>query len=273
MVLKGKFMQNTLLSVNSIKKVYLTYASTEPFLGELEDGKEVIVKYLNNNEGNLVLINEFLSYCIASSLEVNIPDFGICYLPDSVRIDCDFFIQNENIGPAFYCCYIKNAVPLISNAFQISNIDNFVNTLILDHIIYNKDRHSGNYIYAPKGLLYAIDHSHVFKNQCIWDQYTFIQGMKNSDYKDTDILDFNKNTYDILFEKAKLQKSSFNKIISLVKTNLTSTYIHSIFNNLPKEWLVNIPVADLEKLEEYINYRISHIDDIVNLICEERGLL
>ena len=268
-------MWNDLPKVSSINKLYSEYAATEPFFACLDNGQEVVVKYINNCEGNLVLINEYISYCIAKAMCVPTPDFGICLLDSSVNVACDFNLTTANYGPAFYTVFVKKTMPLLASGFISlpKNIESFINILLFDHIIYNKDRHPGNFLYSQDGELFAIDHSHVFKNQCIWDRFAFSQGMTNNDYLDKEILEFNQETYSILFEKLRLKRDSFNNISNLVKTNLTEEYIRSIFEKLPSCWTNDIPTEDLTHLEKYINYRISHIDDIVNMICEERGII
>lgn len=67
----------------------------------------------------------------------------------------------------------------------ISNKETYEEIILFDQLIYNKDRNKGNlFISTGKGakLLYAIDHTHVFKNATIWDSICFRQGISDNDY-------------------------------------------------------------------------------------------
>lgn len=92
----------------------------------------------------------------------------------------------------------------------VSNTDSYEKILLFDHLIYNKDRNKGNLlIYFGKGdkLLYIIDHTHVFKNQTIWDQNCLRQGMIENDFKDLEIL--NENRYEFFLLARKLLMSHY----------------------------------------------------------------
>lgn len=267
-------MSNKFPRVSSINHTYAEYASTNPFQASLDNQEEAVVKYLNNNEGNLSLINEYVSYSIAQKLDVRIPKFGICQFDITAKNNTNLFFAKNNFGPAFYTAFIKKAIPVMSwHSGFIKNQDNFLKTLVLDHIIYNKDRHSGNYLVSPSGILFAIDHSHVFKNQCIWNKYTFIQGMNNNDFLDKNILEENKDTYDYFFNSLVITKNDFNIIRARVKQELTPVFIKKVLKEIPAIWKEGIPDEDIAALEKYINYRIEHIDDIIDLICKERGIV
>lgn len=58
--------------------------TTMPVRCRLSNGLNVIVKYMNNPYGQMVLVNEFVGNCVADVLGVTIPEFGICNLSENV---------------------------------------------------------------------------------------------------------------------------------------------------------------------------------------------
>ena len=58
--------------------------TTMPVRCRLSNGLNVIVKYMNNPYGQMVLVNEFVGSCVADILGVTIPAFGICNLSEKV---------------------------------------------------------------------------------------------------------------------------------------------------------------------------------------------
>lgn len=168
---------------------------------------------------------------------------------------------------------ISKAVPFSdSKISKINNKEQFIKLIIFDHLIYNKDRHQGNILISISKQIemFPIDHSHVFKNQAIWDKNTFIQGMNNSDYLDNDILNNNKSTYDALLGHVNFSKETTVPFIEQIKSKLTKTKINDIIYSTPKSWLQSVDLQDLEYLEKYIIYRVEHIDQIIDMIIEER---
>lgn len=265
-----------MLIVKQIIKCYSENTATSPFFCILSNGDYAILKYPNNPEGNLILINEFISYKLAEILELDTPDFGICELTHECSIPSNINISDSNYGLCFYSKFINKAVPFSpSIILSVKNKEQFKKLIIFDHLIYNKDRHKGNILITiSKDIkMLAIDHSHVFKNQSIWDKNTFIQGMKNSDYLDTDILEYNEYTYKSLFEIINFNSENTEKFIHLIKFKLTESIINDIISLLPSSWLKCVDELDIKYLIEYLMYRIEHIDKTVNMIIEERKRL
>lgn len=265
-----------MLIVKQVIKCYSENTATSPFFCVLSNGDYAILKYPNNPEGNLILINEFISYKLAEILGLDTPGYGICEFTPECSIPSNINVSDSNYGLCFYSKFINKAVPFSpSKISSVVNKEQFNKLIIFDHLIYNKDRHEGNILITiSKDIkMLAIDHSHVFKNQSIWDKNTFIQGMKNSDYLDTDILEYNDYTYKSLFEIINFNNENTHRFTRLIKLNLTESIINDIISSLPSSWIKYVDELDIKYLIKYLIYRVEHIDETVSMIIEERKRL
>lgn len=246
---------------------------TEPYFGILENDEYVILKVNNNNENNLTLINEYVLYNLAIHLKICMPKSGIAYVDDNTKIEENVRIENKNLGPCFFSTRIDRANLLNEETINlIENQKDLIRMILFDHIIYNKDRNPGNLIVAQVQqniLVYIIDHSHALKNGPVWNKCCFYQGIENEDYKDTEIMEHNKYIYNIILNSEK-----FMDIIKLETTlnniKLEFEELYSDFNydevlsDIPDMWKIEFP--DILEIEGYIDYRMDHIDEIVELI-------
>lgn len=235
----------------------------------LDDNQEVIVKLFNNVEGNRTLVNEIVSYKIASLLKLPVVESGICRLNASAIINNDS-ATCENFGPCFYSKYLpKAATPKIGIMRLLENIDDFYKLLLFDHIIYNKDRNIYNLLVTynkDNKSFRLIDHSHVFKNETIWDANCFRQGINNLDAKDTHILSSNKDLYSLFYRSMDFNKEKLYSLTRFFKERITRHQLDTILKDIPIEW----GVSDDEKdaLSEYILYRTSNINLLCDIICK-----
>lgn len=244
---------------------------------------QAVVKYPNNPSGNLVLINELLSYKIAVKVGLDVPNCGICNLDETYSMadkfatyikqeDCEF--SEQNYGMCFFSTFIDRMVPLSAGIVpHISNRENFYTMVLFDHLVYNKDRHPGNLlVQTTKPIRYfAIDHSHVFKNQTIWDRYALRQGIAANDYLNKEILELNDDVYSYFFSCMGLDLELFGAARRSIEESLDQGFYHNIIRELPEEWAKEVNDEDLRALEEYLVYRTKHLEDIERLIVEERG--
>lgn len=268
--------------VNQIVHCYSDNASTEPILCVLNDGTQAVVKYPNNLEGNLTLINEYLAFRIASQVGLDIPGCGICELDEAHSVseefsqylkceDCSF--SECNYGTCFYSSFVERIVPLTFGIVPyVTNKENFYTMVLFDHLVYNKDRHRGNLlICTDKPVRYfAIDHSHIFKHEAIWDRYQFAQGVAAKDYLDKTILEYNDEVYSYFFSCMDINEQLLYNVCLSMKKELTADFYHRIITDIPPEWCKGDMLKDFEALESYLCYRTEHLEEIANLIIEER---
>lgn len=250
-------------------------ASTDPFQAIMET-KHVYVKTFGSRWTNRILINEFICLRIAQAVGLTIPNGGICIINGNTDTDdviddigYDEFIE----GIAFYSEKIDSVNPSIKSINVVKNMVNKdeINYIILfDHLIYNIDRHKGNLLINYKNnsdgfIMYIIDHSHVFNLQHNWTSSGLQQLISNEDYKDKEILDLNyKEVYKYFYELGILNEKMLKVAAVNFKKIVTRELLNDIFEDIPKQWISNI--EDLEKLKEYLLYRMNNIDYIVDMI-------
>ena len=97
--------------------------------------------------------------------------------------------------------------------------------------------------------------------------------MKNSDYLDTDILEYNDYTYKSLFEIINFNNENTHRFTRLIKLKLTESIINDIISSLPSSWIKYVDELDIKYLIKYLIYRVEHIDETVSMIIEERKRL
>lgn len=268
--IRGDFCTVEILNVIQCHKV-AGKGVTNPCYVTLDNGINAYIKYPKNPEGDLVLLNEWVSASIGKLVNINIPNFGLCYLSKDVISNIDD-LNESNTGLCFFSEEIRDVFPLTTpGVFRrfINGGNEFIKLLLFDHIIYNKDRNRGNLLlagYRSEKRIFVIDQSHVFKNETIWDKYTFQQGIESCDFLEKEILESNHGTYQFYSESVTINRDDFLSEVNLFKTVLTKQAIRDIFKCIPEEF--KLATANLPELENYLNYRIEHIDQIQGIIYD-----
>lgn len=241
---------------------------TEPLSALMSNGKYAIIKKNNNDMGNLVLANEYICYQLAKFFDLPIPNAGIGHISNNTNISNQDLIQSNNYGPCFYSERIDKASKLNKNIIKyLSNKNDFIKVLLFDHIVYNKDRNQGNILVTSdknESKFFIIDHTHVFKNQTIWDEYCLEQGMNDNDYNDSDILDYNKETYSYFFNTLNIDSSHLKQIATQFKETYSQINIHNLFSCIPTDWSPS--AFSLNALNRYLDYRMYNLDQICDNI-------
>lgn len=246
----------------------LTNGCTNPVRSRLDTNATVIVKLFNNEQGNLTLVNEYICYKLALALRLPVVKSGIC-ICDSETIDKNNCISSDNYGPCFYSTYLDKSTPLKSGIIRLlSNINVFYSLLIFDHIVYNKDRNIFNLLttYTKKDISFRlIDHSHVFKNETLWDSNCFKYGMEDFDVNDTDILSSNENMYTMFLQSINFEKDKLYDATKIFKQEINNSTLQTIISEIPDEW--ELKKSESDALIEYLLYRVTNIEYICNTIC------
>ena len=242
---------------------------TDPLNAKLINGTYAVVKTFNNPYGNLVLFNEYVCYQICESLKIPIPPSGICIIDKDTKCRAGFkFDYDACSGLGFYSTRIDKTTLLVPNVVRfISNRECFYKIILFDHVVYNKDRNKGNVILSATKKdvrMFAIDHTHVFKNQSIWDAVCLKQGIKGNDYNDDIILKQNSEIYDMFRLPGGLDRDKLTDAAEVFKEIINRPFIQKVINSVPDEWKTD-PV-DAAALEEYLLYRMEHINDMSELI-------
>ena len=240
---------------------------TKPKIATLEDDTTIVLKEFNGEQGNLVIFNEFLCYRLAILIGLPMPKSGLCILDDTC--DNNEFITEKNFGTCFYSTYLNKVTPIKEGIIPlITNQDIFYKLIIFDHIIYNWDRNPGNLLvrfYKNDIKLYVIDHSHVFKNQTIWDSQCLEDGIKEFDILDTRILKENETIYSMFFNKICVEKEKLINEKILFQKLISYDIIYGLIAECPNS--IKPTEKDIDSLIKYLLYRIDNLDRIISTIC------
>ncbi len=249
-----------------------------PIQCDLSNGVSAVVKYRNNDQSSKALVNEWIANNIAKQIGIEAPGFGMCRLTMDALVGPNvnpenFQLKEDHCGTAYYIEFVERATPFSQSACKRYNHAQLVKMMLLDHIIYNKDRSVANVI-VPVGLggtIYPIDYTHVFKNQTIWDRYTFRLGMAEDDYLDSQIIQSNADVYRPIFLHSCPCEDDFKQLVKDIPGQLTDSFIQSMMDLVPPEWLSDaaLEMQDMVALKEYLLYRIAHVEKLANLIIEE----
>jgi len=249
---------------------------TEPVWADIDNIGNAVLKYESIDNGKKFLFNEYVCYLLAQELNIKMPLSGICMIDENTvcksnDIKLNKILSDNKNKMCFYSKAIEKSTRLNEGVIrEINDNSIFEKILLFDHVIYNTDRNEGNILITTKGIkeLYVIDHSHVFKNQTIWDKYCFQQGMLENDYKDTKILDNNSYFYKMFFNNKNITKDTLLECAEIFRNSITQKVLERIFNKVPDEW--GVDNEELKALKEYLMYRISHIDDFINIILMKK---
>lgn len=265
-------LNNRMLQIVEIIDV-LEQGVTEPIKCKLSDNSMAVVKYPNNARGTAVVVNEFIGYSLAKRLGITVPDFGICELSiDTIQSINDLEeIDERNAGLCFYTVELNNTVPKIIRG-HVKNRET-EKIILLDHILNNFDRHNGNLLMSiATGLLYVIDFSHIFSKGPYpnYDSDFFNRGKNIDTYLYNSILQENRDVYDELCIWCGYDEEQMRLEAKNCQELLNRQFIKEVLDSIPQSWSVAIGGDRvLQNIENFINFRIEHIDEICSYIILE----
>ena len=241
--------------------------TTEPVKCLLDDGDYCVLKYMRNNFGTMVLINEWIGSCLADVLDISIPEYGICDLTSDIieKTNQNDEIDISNKGPAFWSRYYAKTIPLSSNMNIDFSQDDLIRIIVFDTILNNYDRHNGNLLKRMDGgkpdVLF-IDNSHILTsypwtidsyNEALNDMYMF------------NIPEQNLDCYKKLCKNSGLMKSDIIEGASQIKGIINMDLLDEIISMVPDDWIELINSGIIEVAIEIIMKRVSVIEEILDL--------
>lgn len=233
-----------------------------------------VVKYPFNPLGNHVLINEWVAYSIANIISAPVPPFGCCLLDDKSEYDARFLksvefgnicFDSQNFGLCFFSSLVSKAVPMDSIYFPVMrNAANISLMLLLDYIVCNVDRHSGNVLFSSEDRnFYAIDYSNIFNSQRGWNATTLKQEILAKDYTGIHLLDKKGNGEVYNTFQPVLQLENLYTDAQSIKQILTYDALKSVIDSIPSAWNNFITSDEKLLLCEYLYNRVQNI----NVFC------
>lgn len=254
-------------------KYFFGNGSTHPIIGSI-NGIDYVIKTFNNEQGNKVLINELIAYNIVKQLNLPIPDCELAYIDNNTNIDYNVssheFFSDDCKGLAF-CSKYRTDVTILSSDRMVLLADNrdyiIPKLLLLDHLIYNKDRNKGNILLTnTKGFkeLIIIDHTHIFNLESIWNSVGLQQKIEDEDFKDNFIMQSNYYLYSKFLKAIPINMINLKEAINYFNEKLSEDFFWNLKNIIPEEW--EDDKDEINALIEYIIYRFKHLEYYCKLI-------
>lgn len=251
---------------------------THPCVARMDNGDlfTAFIKLKDNPEGPRCLVNELVSYRLAKGLGVLMPESGVAMVDEEGTVDNsgEGILKKTSYGMCFYSSQIANAVTLRSSIMRfVDNKHMYERIVLFDHLVYNTDRNIGNLLVKSsrkhEKLLYAIDHTHVFKNQALWDACCLERGISEDDFLSEDIIESNESVYNCFAQDRSITASSLLAVASDFKAVFNEEFVDDALKDIPEEWMLGD--ADLVALKKYLLYRVDHLDDMCKMIVRKEG--
>lgn len=240
---------------------------TNPLLMKTTDGPYV-VKYLGNEHGTRILINEYICYKLAKLMEIPIPDAALITIDEETLKREDSLVKlGVQSGVHFGSKLVQRAEPSIQLPLLrlVKNKEDIPSIILFDQFIYNDDRtrNKGNLLVDIKEKrLLAIDHSHTFKLGTLWDE---LELKKILDEELCLVKEFHAHNYKVLLKFVN-GNNPFNKIIKTIQ-GIQKSDINLCFEGLPTQW--ELSKKDEDALKNFIWYRIENTPRFLTLLKEQ----
>lgn len=251
--------------------------TTKPIVG-VAGGRYYVIKTINNSQGNKVLVNELVSYLIATRLRLPIPNAYLCIIDRNTIIDKNVMdmedFSEDCFGIGFCSEYIEKST-VISSSRMIKLASNYNDVIpkimLFDHIIHNKDRNRGNILLTTnknKKELMLIDHSHVFNLETLWDSISLRQKIEAHDFNDLSIMEGNAYLYSKFKEVCPVDIITMQKNLVYFKEIMTNDLFKEVVEYVPEVW--ENDKEELKTLSDYLIYRFDNIETFAQIILTFR---
>lgn len=234
-----------------------------PKCWQIRNGKRVL--YKGNNRQNLEVFSEFYASQIAEILGFNHVDYDLKEFKGTIASTCPLFTTKE-IGYVPIGYFIKSdSIGEVNELLKKLSKENaqiyrdFQNMILLDALIYNTDRHFGNFGFLIDNKTMKIKRfapifdngSSLFSSLTIGDflEISSMTGLNN--YAKDKLNSFYGISFDVLVQNI----CSKDMIIDLKKIN--NFHLKSYDN-------YNLSDIRVEIIEDFINQRVQELIDILN---------
>lgn len=225
--------------------------------------QEVVVKFKENVQGLMVLVNEFVAGLLAQKLRLPYPKPVLVYVSPIFAHSLNYsgIMQWRTISPGlhFGTIKIKNTVynPTKDLILKVKNISDFPRIIVFDTLTYNHDRdneYNGNFIivnpdHDPNcSYLSIIDHGHCF-GKPNWNE-NIIYNVAN------DTINFLPEMADKITGTEPFQQALHEL------TEITPAVVNKIIQSIPNEW--GCTESCRQALKVFILQRIPIVKRILN---------
>lgn len=245
--------------------------TTMPVRCRLENGLNVIVKYMKNPFGQKVLINELVGSCIADDIGLTIPEYGICNLSDDVinTTNTNEEIDWRNAGYAFFSKEYSSTAPPVRSLLSLIENKQTEKLILFDHIVNNCDRHIGNLLLdvSKSARLLIIDNSHIITKGIETD---IEKELSISSVFSKRVLEENQEVYDMLCTSVGFSEQKLMETAKEMKEIITDDKLKSYKEIIPKTWIDSVGKTHVDLMFQVIEQRFETIIEIARMIIEER---
>ena len=265
-------------SIINVEQIFdiIEQGTTMPVRCRLENGDNVVVKYMKNPMGEKILVNEWIGTNIADFIGLTVPEYGICdFTLEAIKHTNENEEINElNAGKSFYTKDYSKSLPIIRGMLNRVENRETEKIILFDHLVNNKDRHDGNLLCnISKGArLLVIDNSHIITDE---PHHPFIisEALDEAYILSNDILLKNQSIYDSLCFEVGYSEDKLMEYATEIKYSLTNDILEDIRQRIPVEWVNVLGETRVNQLFEVLNKRLSLIENIAKMIIEERRRL
>lgn len=245
--------------------------TTMPVRCRLENGTNVVVKYMKNPFGQRVLINELVGSCIADEIGLVIPEFGICNMSEGVikTTNSNDEIDERNAGIAFFTKDYSSSAPPSRQILSHVKNKQTEKLILFDHLVNNCDRHIGNLILnlGKEATLYVIDNSHIITEGVYED---IEQELEPSMIFSKRVLQKNQDVYDILATSIGYSEQKILEEAEKIKETMTEKKLNSFKKIIPSAWVESVGEYKVDLMFQVLNRRAESIIELSKMIVEER---
>lgn len=245
--------------------------TTMPVRCRLENGANVVVKYMRNPFGQRVLINELVGSCIADEIGLVIPEYGVCNLSEDVikTTNNNEDIDERNAGIAFFTKDYSSSVPPNRQILSLVKNKQTEKLILFDHLVNNCDRHMGNLILdlGKEATLYVIDNSHIITEGINED---IEKELEASLIFSKRVLQKGQDVYDILATSIGYSEQKILEEAEKIKESMTEKKLNSFKEIIPTVWIESVGEYKVDLMFQVLNRRMESIVEISKMIVEER---
>ncbi|RFU62968.1 HipA family kinase [Peribacillus glennii] len=150
------------------KKGRSEIAQSQPQIIFMNNGKEYLVKFKNNPQGNRMLMSEYVGTLLAQHLGLPTIPFEIVYVPKEFITENKLDSFQFKHGNQFASLYIENCSGLWfqPNKEQVINREMLAGIVVFDFWLRNEDRDASNILLQPSPkpnfYIHMIDHGNCY---------------------------------------------------------------------------------------------------------------
>lgn len=153
------------------KKGHSDIAQSQPQIIFMSNGKEYLVKFKNNPQGNRMLMSEYVGTMLTQILGLPTIPFEIVYLPKEFITENKLHCFNFEHGNQFASLFIENCSGLWfkPKKEQVKNREMLAGIVVFDLWLGNEDRDASNILLQPSPgpnyYIHMIDHGSCYPSK------------------------------------------------------------------------------------------------------------